>query len=280
MKKLILGAIVFAVIATSAQAKRKLPLSYLSFDGLHAVSSGTIYAANGAEGSKVYAVTEDGHVTDFAEGLNGPIDITNDANDNIYVSNFYSATISKITPDGEVTDFATVMEGPAGMVTDSHGNIYVAHYGGAFTADGDTIMKITPEGETSVFSQGGFLLSPTGLAIDPNDNLYTANFNEGSIIKITPEGEQSIITRIGSSGGYAIGHLAYANGRLYATGLANQKIYIIRIKNGRVKERNLVEPGDFPNGITLSEKTGEILFVNTFATAAAFTRIRVQDPAE
>lgn len=279
MKKLLFLTLAFALLSSTASAKRKLPLSYLSFDGLHASQSGVVFAADGFDGSKIYKIELDGTTKDFADGLNGPIDIAEDSAGNLFVTNYNSAKVSKITPAGEVVDFAEVLQRPSGIVSDQEDNLYVAHYG-SDAADGDTILKITPQGEVSVFSQGGFLIAPVAMAIDPDGNIYTANFNEGSIIKLTPDGQQQIITRIGSSVGYAIGHMAYANGKLYATGLANQLIYIIRPANGRVKARDIVEPGDFPNGITLNEVSGEVLFVNTFASADSLRRIRVQQPRD
>jgi len=271
----IIMLIICICLASSATARQKLPLAYITLDGIHATDSGVIFAASGFDGNKVYAVSTEGVTTDYAQGLEGPIDITDDAQGNLYVTNLNGNKVSKISADGIVSDFAITNPGPAGIVSDPQGNIYVSHYG-IGNGDGDSILKITPEGHVSTFSQGDYLQAPIGITIDEHGNIYTANFNNGMIIKIAPDGVQSHLATIESSVGYAVGHLTYVNGRLFATGLANQKVYIVRVRNGRVRERNIVDEGEFPNGITFNRATSEVLFTNTFAPASDFTKIRVR----
>lgn len=274
MKKLMIIALVTLLSTHVVYAKQKLSLAYLTLDGIHATDSGIIYAADGFDGSKVYYITPEGVAYDFGLGLDGPIDITDDAQGNLFVTNLNTNKVSKIDPSGAVTDFATTNVGPAGIVSDSEDNLYVSHYG-AGNGDGNSILKITPGGEVSTFSEGGLLSAPIGITVDDQGNIYTANFNDGMIIKIDTDGEQSHIATIESSVGYAVGHLTWVNGRLFATGLANQKIYVIR-PNGRVRERDIVDAGDFPNGITFNPSTSEVMFINTFAPASQFTKIRIR----
>lgn len=273
MKKLFLSLLILSLTTTCAYAKRKLALAYLTVDGIHATDSGVIFAADGFDGTKVYYITADGVAYDFGLGLDGPIDITDDTSGNLFVTNLNSNKVSKIDANGVVTDFAQTNVGPAGIVSDSYNNLYVSHFG-AGNGDGDSILKISPAGEVSTFSEGGLLEAPVGITMDDEGNIYTANFNNGKIIKIDHEGKQSHIATIESDVGFAVGHIEWANNRLYATGLANQKIYVVR-KKGRVNEKDIVSPGDFPNGITFNPSTNEVLFINTFAPASAFTRIRL-----
>ncbi len=62
-----------------------------------------------------------------------------------------------------------------GLVFDSLGNLYGSHY------NGDSVYKITPEGEVSLFATG--LTTPNGLAFDENDNLYIVNSSANGEIK-------------------------------------------------------------------------------------------------
>ena len=264
-----------SVACVNAGHKRTLPLAFLTMDGIHADGSGAFFAADGFDGDRVYAITPEGTTSVLAGGLAGPIDVTNDSAGNLYVTNFNNATVSKVSPEGVVSDFATVLIGPSGITIDSGGNLYVSHFG-AGNGDGDTILKVSPDGSTSVFSQGGLLNAPVGTAIDEEGNIYAANFNDGIVLKILPDGTQLQIAQIDAPNGFAIGHLAYANGRLFATGLADQVIYVIR-PNGRVRVRRNAPEGDFPNGITFDSATNQILFTNAFAPVSGFERIRLRN---
>lgn len=261
-------------LGLSANEHKRLPLSYLDVDGIHATDTGQVYAADGFTGSKIYSITADGITRDFADGLSGPIDIATDSGGYLYVTNFNSGKVSKISPSGEVSEFAEVYEGPAGIVSDSKGNLYVAHYGTG-SGTGDTVLKITPQGVVSVFSQGGALNAPVGIAIDEYDYVYTANFNDGIILRINEAGEQQQIAQIESASGYAVGHLAYANKRLYATGIIDNSVYVIR-KDGKVKVRKNFGAGVFPNGITFDQSNSNLLVANAFTTISSLTKIKLK----
>ncbi|MEL7313317.1 MAG: hypothetical protein AAFN07_17515, partial [Pseudomonadota bacterium] len=173
---------VFAVLifgmSAAACAGKSLPLKVFNMDGIHVTPDGLIYAAEGFRGDRLFVITPDGRVFIQASGLAGPIDIANDSQGNLYVSNFNDGTISKVTTAGEVTKFADVLPGPAGIVVDSKDNVIVSQYG-VGAGDGTTVTKITPDGVVSALSTGGLLLAPVATAIDGEDNVYVANFNEG-----------------------------------------------------------------------------------------------------
>ena len=274
--KMFTASLLLTTASFATATGKNIPIKYLNIDGIHAAESGLIFAASGFSGTKLYVVTADGNTFDYADGLNGPIDATTDSQGNVFVTNFNDATVSKITPDLVVTKFADVLPGPAGIVTDSQDNLYVSHYGEG-DGDGTAILKITPEGVVTTYSEGNMLLAPVGIDIDEEGNLYTANFNDGSVIKILPDGKQSFITQIESEAGFAIGHLAYANGRLFASGPANQTIYVIR-KNGKVRERSRkVNVGEFPNGITYDDVNNTVLFTYAFAAVSEIEKIQLKN---
>ncbi|WP_395342049.1 hypothetical protein PN836_020705 [Ningiella sp. W23] len=271
--KTLLTFILAILICLGAQAKNKLPIAFLSFDGLHVAADGTRYAADGADGTNVYKVDDKGVITVFATGLAGPIDITSDSAGNLFVTNFNKPVITKIEPDGTTSEFAVTDLGPSGITIDEYDNLYVSQYG-SLAGGGDTVYQITPNGEVSVYAQGGLLDTSVGITMDDLGNLYVANFNNGKIIKITPQREQILMAEFPSPDGFAIGHLVYANNRLFATGLIDQLIYIIR-NNGRVRARDIVKEGEFPNGIALDATRNEVIFTNTFAASFGFDRIRL-----
>jgi hypothetical protein len=75
-----------------------------------------------------------------------------------------------------------------GISVGANGDIYVS--GGP---DAQNILRITPEGEMSVFAAG---FNTNGSYFDSHGNLYVANYAESSVRKITPAG---IVTTFASS---------------------------------------------------------------------------------
>jgi hypothetical protein len=75
-----------------------------------------------------------------------------------------------------------------GIAVGANGDIYVSGGPG-----GQNILRITPEGEISVFAAG---FNTNGSHFDSHGNLYVANYEESSVRKITPEG---VVTTFASS---------------------------------------------------------------------------------
>ena len=90
---------------------------------------------------------------------------------------------------------------PKSVAVDAAGNVYIADAGN------NVIEKVTPDGNLSVIAGGGAtppsttpglatsaqLLSPNGVAVDANGNVYIADTGNGVIEKVTPGGDLSII---------------------------------------------------------------------------------------
>lgn len=110
----------------------------------------------------------------------------------IYVANFgdfindaNGEEVSRVDPGtGEVTVFATGLIGPSGNVFAENGDLYQANIAG------NTISKITPEGEVSLFASRS-LGSPVGVTFDADGNLYACNCGFGTISKYEPDGTSS-----------------------------------------------------------------------------------------
>ena len=112
-----------------ANPQRNLPIAFLGFDALHVANNGDTLAAEGFTGTRVFRIRADGTTTVVATGLQGPIDIAEDDEGALYVTNFLNATVSKIAPDGTVELFAQVLPFPAGIIRAPDGHFYVSHYG-------------------------------------------------------------------------------------------------------------------------------------------------------
>ncbi|GJQ64153.1 MAG: hypothetical protein SCALA702_32060 [Melioribacteraceae bacterium] len=95
-----------------------------------------------------------------------------------------------------VTSFAqqveTLVPGPStfndGLAVDMYGNIYASEY------YGQTVTKITPDGETSIFVSG--LDSPNGLAFGPDGFLYIPNVGTNQVFRVDTTGAKSVFTTI------------------------------------------------------------------------------------
>ncbi len=155
-----------------------------------------------------------GGVSGFANGLgtaarfNQPTEIVIDSLGNLLVSDKFNHRIRKITPAGEVTTHAgvgtagSVIDGaaltarfssPHGLAIDSLGNLFIADFNNSCIRKLDTAGNVSTFAGSSGFSGGtdatgtaARFSQPTGLAIDPDDNLYVTTTIGQTVRKITP----------------------------------------------------------------------------------------------
>jgi len=155
-------------------------------------SQGNFYQSN-PSGGRVSKRSTDGSVdlNWVTQGMNGgPIGITNDKEDNLYVCVCGSNTIRKVTPDGTSTLFASsfLFKCPNGITIDPDENLYVCNFN-----DG-RIIKITKSGVISSFKvlpvNGGI---GNGHLTYSNGFLFVATIGVGQIFKISLSGESELI---------------------------------------------------------------------------------------
>jgi sugar lactone lactonase YvrE len=93
----------------------------------------------------------------------------------------------------EIHSFTPVLEGHSvgGVTVDLLGNIFVADFG-------ESVLKITPEGQREVFATG--LYGASGNAIDHEGNLLQSNFYADSITKIDRRGQAQTFISSGLNG--------------------------------------------------------------------------------
>lgn len=246
----------------------------LSLDGLIVSDDGTLYGADGYNGTKIYKINMDGTSEIFASNLNGPIDMDFDNEGNLYVTTFNNAGVYRITASGIVSRYATVTTGPSGIVLNRQArNVFVSHFGSA-PFSGNSVYKIDSSGTVSVFVQNAQLRSPVSLAIDNNANLYTPNIGDAKLFKITPDGDMSLLSTLPvSSAQFNIGHIAFANNKLYLTGNTGRNyLYKVELDGsyeiiagtgvaGNQDGEGLNAQFNGPNGIAAS-LTGDTLFIS------------------
>jgi sugar lactone lactonase YvrE len=164
----------------------------------------------------------------------------------------------------EIHALTEVIEGHqvGGVTADMVGDLYVADFG-------DTVWKITMEGERRVFATG--LYGASGNAIDGQGNLYTVNFRDNRMLKIDRQGTVSLFASVSDQG---LGHVCFSTDRFYVTAFRANEIFQVTL-DGKAKrilgtgERGLVDGPDgtarltFPNGIAC-HPWGERLYINEY----------------
>ncbi len=251
-------------VTTSAQLVETITLDVTTkFDGLLVHSDGYIYGSKGYDGSKILRVSPSGITEEFATGLAGPINMVEDSEGNIFVTEWNTGRVKKITPAGQVSTFVDYngRAGAAGM--DSDGNIYVNFP--PFGSGNGTLRKFSPDGELLNTYTNAMMVNPSGIAFDEEGNMYLSELFSGNLLKVTPDGEFELIGSAPTpTGTHSLAKLLFFDGFLYSTDLGNHVVYKISLDGGfSILAGKLGEPGTLdgmggearfsnPNGLALS----------------------------
>jgi sugar lactone lactonase YvrE len=169
--------------------------------------------------------------------------------------------ISPLAASAQVVTLVDELEAATGGVTiDSSGNLYVADIGNVPSRRGNTVYKVTPEGEVRVFAQGEGLLGASGNAVDSLGNLFQANFTSSTIVKIAPDGMIHPFMLEGVRG--PVGIAIDPEDNLYVANCSAAMITKIT-PIGESTELARGSPFNCPNGITLDDRGN--LYVANFS---------------
>ncbi len=121
-----------------------------------------------------------GAVTTYGSGplLSGPIGLTFDSSDNLYVANYSGDTLSKITPAGAISTFASITNSPTAPCFDLAGELYVTVHNSNY------LGRVSPTGEVTSVATG--FVGPNYLALDGNGTLTMSAIWTGAVFKINP----------------------------------------------------------------------------------------------
>jgi sugar lactone lactonase YvrE len=314
------------------------PLQFESPAGVALDATGNVYVAD-SWAYRVRKIDTTGAVTTFAgngfhawwDGTGGPdgtaefqypSSVVADSSGNLYVTDTGNNRIRKIDASGNVTTLAGNGTGSQGAITaigsglyfadgtggpdgtaefcaplgigiDRSGNIYVADNGNG------AVRRIDPQGNVTTLNTSNVLYMPSGLAIDAEDNIYVAGYQ--NIWKIDPGGTVSFVA--GGNVGYRDGPGAMAEfdgiagiavdkrGTLYLADSGNLRIR--KIQNGQVTTlagngAGYPSGGGFMDGTGGPDGTAEFAYPSgvavdsngfVFVADTGNNRIRVIDPA-
>lgn len=141
----------------------------------------------------------------------------------------WHAHVTTIAGDGS----PLVLSDPFGIAVAKDGTIYFADAG-----EDNRIRKISPEGQLTTLTNGGNDFdTPSGLALDPNGNLYVADTSNNRIRKLTPQGEVSTIAGDGTAG-YLDGPAAQArfNGPIGVAVDPQGTVFVADTYNDRIRK--------------------------------------------
>lgn len=200
-------------------------------------SAGNLYFAESGN-DRVRKVDTDGNITTVAgtgtpdlgldgpaitSALNFPYGVAIDSDDNLYIADTMNHRIQKVDTDGNVSTVAgTGTEGlgangiatgselsrPHSVAFDSVGNLYIAD------SSNQRIQKVDTDGQVSTVAGtsgshgtgpdgpalGSAMLSPLGIAIDAEDNLYIADTYNHRVRVLDDSGNVTTIAGTGVAG--------------------------------------------------------------------------------
>lgn len=202
-------------------------LGRLSFgDGMTFGSDGALYVAGGfstgvilrvALGSDVQSST----VSEYASGMSSAAGLWADAAGNLYTNDHINNAVLRIDDETTAHTVASGLDGPGGLVMTSTGDLIVSEYGAGVSGQGSRVSRVTAAGVVETYANQNGLIDPLGIAIDESDNVYVANWKDGTIFKITPSRQMTVLATAPAT----VNQMVYSDGALYLPAPTENNIY-------------------------------------------------------
>jgi DNA-binding beta-propeller fold protein YncE len=153
------------------------------------------------------------------------------------------------------------LDDPFGLTQDAQGNLYLSDAG-----DANLIRKLAPDGVLTVlagdregFADGQGTMAafntPSGLAVDPQGNLYVADTGNHAVRKITPQGLVSTLAGTGKPGWRdGPGSQAQFNGPIGVAVDKAGRVYVADSYNDRIR---LIEPDGSVKTLAGGDRPGD-----------------------
>ncbi|MEL6526865.1 MAG: SMP-30/gluconolactonase/LRE family protein, partial [Chloroflexota bacterium] len=136
-----------------------------------------------------------------------------------------------------------------GLDIDADGNLYFADFGEQNVTIGNTVYRITPQGDYEVFIESDALANSSGNTFDADGNYYQSGYGSGAVLRVSPEGVVDVVAEDLSG---PVGVVANNDGTLYVNTCNDSSI--VRITpDGEVALFARSRFLSCPNGLTQDE---------------------------
>ena len=196
------------------------PKNKYGADGISVSEDGNVFISGGPLTNSVVRITSEGVVSEFASGFESANGSDFDSKGNLFVADYAANMIRRISHNGTVSTFASGLDGPAGVYVDEEDNVIVGLYGANYSGKGATVLRISPNGESTVLATGGGLRDVIGVVGDENGELYAGNYKGRQLFRIT----DGTVEQVGISS-VKINMIDYSRGHIYIANMGR----IVRI---------------------------------------------------
>ncbi|WP_223787228.1 hypothetical protein [Marinicella meishanensis] len=176
--------------------------------------------------------------------------------------------------DWVVTTFSEARANGDIFVADN-GDVFINDFGIPSAGNGTTMVKITPDGQASVFASG-LSFAPSGIVMDASGDLYAATFNGGDVYRISANGSPTVVNS-GLAG--PVGLAVDDNNNLYVAECSANRIS--RLVGGSAQTVGFIQ-GGCANGLVwghdqalyvLAWQTGNIFRMDLSGNVSLFATI-------
>lgn len=243
--------------------------------------NGNLIAAAGWDGTAIYEIETTGTIKKIGAVPGGPIDIAAYSENSFLITSYGANAVFRLDPSTQtVTKQIDLPSFGGSLVTQKDGSFLVG--------SASRIYQVDQNGSVTVLIKDTERLdNPTGLVQGDDGTLYIGNLDKATIYKLDPISKQmTLLANLPKNGQYNIGKLAFFNGDLYATHLANQAIYRISTSEGAVSlfsgkptvsatlDGKLMDARfKNPNGMALDAQKGILYIAPAFGAAEAIRAI-------
>jgi sugar lactone lactonase YvrE len=183
----------------------------------------------------------------------GPTDVAIGPDGVLYISEWLTHRVVRVGLDGMVSTFAESEALKPSLTSDANGNLFVP--------DGESILKISPDGERSVYADD---IDACSMDFDPSGDLFMLTRNQ--LIKLTPAGDRiEVSDEIPGCGDLAVS----PSGEAFITNVPDGAIYKVN-SNG---EATILVDGFVTNAFNIDiDNEG-----NLYSNQESFQRVSLAD---